>query len=125
MINDKEIIQEFIFVENPHDERPIIPIGFDISPCYKIADWNPKLLRIHVCVISWDGPHTPVPTWELAAELPEDSSEEEIQASIVKLLNRKKYFKACNKCNERNPVGWMYSSNRCMECASKYDNVIY
>jgi len=124
MKNDEDIIKEFIFVENHDSFCPPMPIGFDIDHP-KIVASPPNAVRIHACVISWDGPCTPVTTWELAVELPEDSSEEKVQASIIKLLNRKKYFNVCNKCNERNPVGWMWSSDCCMGCASKYYNVVY
>jgi hypothetical protein len=122
MKNDEEIISEFIFVENHDSFCPIKPCRWDNS---KIVASPFNAVQIYVCTIFWTGPHTTEYTWELDVELPEDSSEEEIQASISKLLNRKKYFKVCNKCNERNPDGWMESSDCCMGCASKYYNVVY
>ena len=118
MKNDEEIISEFIFVENHDSFCPIKPCRWDNS---KIVTSPFNAVQIYVCTIFWTGPHTTEYTWELAVELPEDSSDEEIQASISKLLNRKKYFKVCKECKERKPSGWMHSSNLCWACGEKYD----
>ena len=115
--NDEEIIEEFIFVINPDSFCGRTQLGpFEIVPF---------VIQIYVRTISWSGPYTSEFSWEVAATLPEGSSEEEVRASIDKLLNRKKYFKVCQECKKRHQSGYMQSSNCCMGCAGSKYGIVY
>jgi hypothetical protein len=81
--------------------------------------------EIHVCTISWDGPHTPISGWKLYVTLDSEKSESDIKPAIQALLNDKKYFCTCKECGERNPKGWMSSKDICQSCAEKNHGIVH
>lgn len=74
-------------------------------------------VEIHVLRIGWDG-QIPVDRWELAVTLNHPVNEFIIQREIEKIFDRKRYFKTCDDCGERNPSGWM-DGRICHECQEK------
>lgn len=81
-MNNAEIVREFFRVEY---------IG--------------SVRKISVCQISWDGPHKPVSTWEVAHEAKAASQIADAEATS-QILNDERYFEICTEC-ERTPCGWM------------------
>ena len=52
--------------------------------------------------VSWDGPHTPVSTWETKIQLPCGATDDEIQAAVEKTLGDKRFFQVCPECSRAN-----------------------
>ena len=84
-----------------------------------------KELRIFIREIRWDGPYTPISTWALARTLPATSSESEIENAITRSLEDDGYFKVCNECGERKPLGWMHDGRICQGCAEVNHGVVH
>jgi len=80
---------------------------------------------VEVCTISWPLPHEPESTWITAAELPSGASQDRVDKAVRKLLKDRHYFRVCQDCNERNPVGWMHDSKICQTCAEQHHGVCY
>ena len=80
---------------------------------------------IEVCEISWPHPHEPEGTWVTVTELPAGASQERIDRQISKILRNRKYFRVCQECGERKPVGWMHNARICQGCAEKHHGVCY
>lgn len=72
---------------------------------------------LFVCKIHWDGPHNPVCNWVKIAEYPANPDPLLIQKEIRRVLKLRTYFRSCDLCGEKNPVGWMEGStcHSCME----------
>ncbi|MGA9378270.1 MAG: hypothetical protein WBV73_05825 [Phormidium sp.] len=101
-MNDHQLVQRFIRVERESDN-----------------------INILVCKIGWDGPHTPISTWELVVRLKADVPSPEINAKVHEVLSDKRYFQTCQEYGERNPCGWMYNKSICQGCAERNHGVVY
>lgn len=75
--------------------------------------------------IGWQGPYTPVSSWTLAKTLPATASEDRIETEVRRLLTRKRYFRVCEECGERNPIGWMLDTKICQSCAERNHGVVF
>jgi hypothetical protein len=80
---------------------------------------------IEVRMISWPHPHEPESAWITAAELPSGASQDRVGKAVRKLLKDRKYFRVCQECKERNPVGWTHDSKICQSCAERNHGVCY
>jgi len=98
----QEIIDEFIRVTVTHDST-----------------------EIHVCVIGWDSPATPISTWVLFQKYEKVLSDKEIEQETNKVLKRKRYFKTCLECNELKPAGWMDSPTMCQSCGERVYGIVH
>ncbi len=101
-MNNRELQQEFVRVERTE-----------------------KNVRILVREIRWDGPATPVSTWEIAKSLPDTASKPTIEKATAGILQDRRYFRVCLECGERNPVGWMRDECICQGCAEANHGVVY
>jgi len=72
-------------------------------------------LELFVRKITWNGPRTPVSTWDKIATFPPSTEPEAIQQAMLRTLSKKKYFKACDECGERKPSGWL-TGTTCHSC---------
>lgn len=76
-------------------------------------------------LIDWPTPHGPVSEWREVKRVPKSLSEERIEIERMRLLQDQKYFRVCQECFNRNPVGWMHSDAVCQGCAQENHGVIY
>jgi ribosomal protein L40E len=102
IMNDKEIISEFIQVKQKEDGLHILVRG-----------------------ISWPHPYEPGSSWTVASVLPQTSSSQEVDFKIQEILGNKQYFQICQECGERNPCGWMHNDSICQSCAENNHGVVY
>jgi hypothetical protein len=102
IMNDKELVKEFIKVEQTQD----------------------KIIFL-VCKVYWQGPHTPIAKWVKVSQLKKNSSQYMIDKKIRSILNNEKYFRVCKECSNRNIVGHMHNDNICQECAERNHGVVY
>ena len=86
---------------------------------------NATELHIMVCHIMWLGPYTPSSSWTCARTLPNSATREERDESIQSILHDSEFFQMCVECQERQPVGWMFSRTICMGCAERNHGVVY
>ena len=86
---------------------------------------TPNEVQIFVREIRWEGPHTPSHTWAVGKRLPATASDAEIEEATVRILEDDGYFRVCNECGERKPVGWMLNERLCQECAQANHGVVY
>lgn len=77
-----------------------------------------------VAEITWHG-HTPMTYWNSIKWLDADTPLKKINREYRKLLERRTYFKICEICEERNPVGWMHHNTICQSCAERELGVIH
>ena len=82
-------------------------------------------IAIEVRVISWPHPHEPESAWVMAAELSPGASQDRIDKAVRKNLQNRKFFRVCQECEERNPVGWMHNTKICQTCAERHHGVCY
>ena len=100
-MTDSELLEEFVRVERTDTE-----------------------VRILVHEIRWDGPHTPIHTWEIAKCLPATASKAMIDRVVADLLRDDEYFRVCPECAARKPFGWNDGSV-CQQCAQEHHGVVY
>jgi len=81
--------------------------------------------QIHVCTITWEGPHSPVSRWVLAGEFGEEVGADEVEKAVTDLLSDRQYFRVCRECKERNPIGWMHDKRICQGCAERNHGVVH
>jgi hypothetical protein len=74
------------------------------------------VLQILVCEIRWDGPYTPVSTWVVGKDFPDEVSQAEIQYAVTGMFEDPRYFRSCAECGEHQPVDWMYDDRICERC---------
>jgi hypothetical protein len=86
---------------------------------------TPNEVQIFVREIRWEGPHTPIHTWAVGKSLPATASEAEIEKATAGILEDHRYFRVCDECGERKPVGWMLNESICQECAQASHGVVY
>ncbi len=101
-MTDRELRKEFIRIEKTQNE-----------------------VQIRVHEIRWQGPHSPIHTWEVAESLPNTASESEVENATVSILRDDRYFRACLECGERKPLGWMQNDWSCQECAVVKHGVVH
>jgi hypothetical protein len=82
-------------------------------------------IEIQVEMIEWPHPHTPTSSWHTIDKLDKFTSQEVIDEIVEKTLSDKRYFKVCNECNERNPVGHMHDNKICQSCAENNHGIVY
>lgn len=96
---------------------------------------------IEVCVINWDGPHTPFSDWTIVKRFEKNSRKQEqsdrmffepftvsifeLEREISKILSNRKYFQICGRCRTLNPIGHMCDDYMCQSCGSKFEGVVY
>ena len=80
---------------------------------------------ILVRMIGWDGPADPHSTWVIGSSLTAGAGQREIQSAIKKLLGSKRFFRVCEECGERNPLGHMDDKKICQACAVRNHGVVY
>jgi hypothetical protein len=81
---------------------------FDLGEEFFRTEREVDETRILVRTISWKGPHTPVITWVLARTLRVGASDMEVEAAIQQLLRDPKFFRVCEECSRRYPIGHMH-----------------
>jgi len=100
----------------------------------KAAKWINQFIRItrfndtveiQVCMIKWPHPHTPKSTWHTIHKLDGFTSQEVIDELVEKIFLDKRYFKICNECDQRNPIGHMHSNNVCQGCAEQNHGIVH
>lgn len=101
-MNDRQLLKQFVRVEVKE-----------------------KTVQILVCEIRWDGPSTPISTWEIAKSLPATADAPAIKRAAAALLRDHRYFQVCLECGERNPVGWMLNEGICHSCAETNHGVVF
>jgi hypothetical protein len=101
-MTDRELRKEFIRIEKTRNE-----------------------VQISVHEIRWDGPHTPIHTWTVDKRLPATASEAETEKATARILEDDGYFRVCDECGERKPLGWMLNGSICQECAQASHGVVY
>jgi len=101
-MNDRELREEFVRVERTEKE-----------------------VQILIREIRWEGPHTPIHTWAVGKTLLATASEAEIENATASILEDHRYFRDCDECGERKPVGWMLNESLCQECAQANHGVVY
>jgi len=79
---------------------------------------------LEIQTLAWDG-HTPETPWEEVKRLPPTTKESEITKQHKQLLQRRRFFRVCTVCNERQPNGWMHDAEICQRCAEKTLGVVY
>lgn len=84
-----------------------------------------KALTVVVNTVDWDDPGTPKPKWQVACELPVDSSEEDTEKTKLTILSDSRFFNICTECSERNPIGWMHDGSICQSCAEQNHGVVH
>lgn len=92
---------------------------------YTRARYAQNRVVVEVAQVDWLNPSQLILTWHSVFELPANSNAEEIEAARHKLLRRKKYFKICQECEERQPTGHMWSTEMCQSCASNNLGIIF
>lgn len=81
---------------------------------------------LEVQLISWAaGPHCPESTWVEVKRLASGTDTLETARQRRQLLERRRYFRICARCSERNPVGWMHDSRLCQGCAERTLGVVH
>jgi hypothetical protein len=101
-VNDRELLKEFIRVERTESR-----------------------VRIRIRKIHWDGPGTPVSTWEIAKSLSGTASASAIEKATAGILQDHRYFLTCDECGGRKPVGWMLNESICQGCAETNHGVVF
>ena len=83
-------------------------------------------LVLEVALITWDaGPHTPATAFVEVFRFPSDAPSALVARARRALLRRKRFFKVCTVCLERNPVGWMSDARICQGCAERTLGVVH
>ena len=85
----------------------------------------PNEVQILVHKIRWEGPHTPIHTWAVGKSLPATAFEADVEKATARILEDHRYFRVCDECGERKPVGWMLNEGICQECAQANHGVVY
>ncbi len=101
-MTDRELRKEFIRIEKTQNE-----------------------IQILVHEIRWDGPHSPIHTWVVGKSLPDTASEAGIEEATASVLEDHRYFRVCDECGERKPVGWMHDETICQRCAVANHGVVH
>ena len=101
-MNDAELLREFVRVERTHEK-----------------------VEIQILTIRWDGPHTPVSTWEVVTSLPNTADEPAIEKATAGLLQDHRYFLTCMECSQRKPVGSMLNGSTCQQCAQEKHGIVF
>ena len=101
-MNDRELRKEFIRVERSEEK-----------------------VQILVHEIRWQGPHTPIHTWAVGKSLPDTASEADVEKATAHILEDDGYFRVCNECGERKPLGWMHDGRICQGCAQTSYGIVY
>ena len=101
-MTDRELRKEFVRIEKTQNE-----------------------VQILVHEIRWEGPHTPIHTWAVGKRLPDTASEAEIEKATSGILEDDSYFRVCNECGERKPLGWMHDGTICQGCAVANHGIVY
>ena len=106
-MTDDELIKEFIRVDRTGSETTIA-----------------------VCKIQWDGPHTPVSNWKIAASFPAETTDDNVATVVAGILRDRHFFQVCTECNERKPNGWMMGNGTpldsiCQSCGERHHGVIF
>lgn len=101
-MTDSELLKEFVRVERTETE-----------------------VQILVREIRWDGPHTPIHTWEVAKNLPATASKATVKSAVAGLLEDPRYFLTCHECRQRKPLGWMQGDCLCQQCAQTNHGIVY
>ncbi|GMA17085.1 hypothetical protein E5F05_20575 [Deinococcus metallilatus] len=80
---------------------------------------------LEVACLSWEGPHTPITTWETVEEL---RSGMDAQARARAALEDERWFGVCTLCGERNPNGWLMTLDDeciCHRCAERHRQIVF
>lgn len=89
------------------------------------VEHRPTGVAILVKTISWEGPHSPVISWVVARELRADCCDKETELAINEVLDNPSFFRACFRCSEVKPIGWMHSESVCQSCAERHLGVVH
>lgn len=81
---------------------------------------------LDVKLVSWDaGPHNPQESWVEIERLTDTSEPGLIADRRRRLLNNRRYFRICEVCAERRPVGQMHDTRTCQGCATRTLGIVY
>ena len=98
----------------------MIDLG-EFSDSIRILEGDP--IVIQVARIEWHGPHDPCTFWDTFKELPKESTDDDIQKVIDKLMKSRKYFKKCKACSEIKLAGHL-NGDICHSCMEE-DGIIF
>ena len=82
-------------------------------------------IYIEVCVVNWNGPHTPISDWKVAKRMDSNCSITAMEEAIKAVLSDKKYFRECNSCGALKISGHMYDTGICQSCAQDTLDIVY
>jgi len=82
-------------------------------------------VRLLVREIHWEEIDTPVSTWVEVGDLAATATDAQINREITNILGDADYFRVCQECEQRKPVGWMHEGQICQGCASANHGVVY
>jgi len=82
-------------------------------------------IEIQVAMVEWISSHESELIWHTVEQLHCDTTDESLAAKQQALLDDLCYFKMCNECNERFPVGRMHNNKICQGCAEQKHSVVY
>jgi rRNA maturation endonuclease Nob1 len=57
--------------------------------------------------------------------LPAGSTPDTIEIARRALLQRRRFFRTCRLCGERNPLGWMMDDGMCQSCGESKLGVVF
>ena len=80
---------------------------------------------ILVRMIGWDGPAHPFSIWVIGTSVVASAGPRQIESAIRKLLGSKRFFRVCEECGERNPLGHMHDRKICQGCAERNHGVVH
>lgn len=90
---------------------------------YIWLDKTSGAIDISVEVVEWLGPHDPKLEYRIVKKLPLNTSDEQLEQELKKLINDNRYFARCAGCNNACLRGQMYDQVICYTCAEKLHRV--
>ena len=81
---------------------------------------------LEVKLVNWDaGTHSPNESWVEIERLSDATETGLIARHRRRLLHNRRFFRICQVCSERRPVGQMHNSRTCQGCAVRTLGIVY